>query len=77
MLRSLLHSHRVFTLELLHSFISVGLIDPAFAATIDPTVFNDYHPRLLSEAQEIGMDLTVSFFLTYRNNPVYTPVVLP
>ncbi|KAI0963789.1 hypothetical protein AcW1_000766 [Taiwanofungus camphoratus] len=50
--------HRVFTLELLHSFISVGLIDPAFAATIDPTVFNDYHPRLLSEAQEIGMDLT-------------------
>ncbi|PCH33791.1 hypothetical protein WOLCODRAFT_129982 [Wolfiporia cocos MD-104 SS10] len=52
----LTHS-RVLQSEFLYQLMKAGLLDQAFAATLQPSLVNDFHPRLPTEAQELGLDL--------------------
>ena len=47
--------------EWLHQLAAVGLLDQSVVTSISPTIHNDYHPRIQSEAQEHGSDLEVRF----------------
>lgn len=47
--------------EFLYQLLSVGAIEQAVVATINPNLSNDFHPRIATEAQEAGVDLIVSF----------------
>ena len=46
--------------EFLYQLLSVGVIEQAVVATIQPNLSNDFHPRVATEAQEAGVDLPVS-----------------
>ncbi|KAI0778549.1 mediator complex subunit Med5-domain-containing protein [Trametes elegans] len=46
-----------FTSEFLYQLMDVGLVEQAIVTTINPTLPNDFHPRVASEAQEAGLDL--------------------
>ncbi|KAH7931048.1 hypothetical protein BV22DRAFT_1053726 [Leucogyrophana mollusca] len=48
---------RSFFRELLHQLLAVGLVDLAFAASIDPMIANDNSARLQTEALEQGTSL--------------------
>ncbi|KAI8980648.1 mediator complex subunit Med5-domain-containing protein [Trametes punicea] len=50
-----------FTSEFLYQMLHVGLIEQAVVATINPNLSNDFHPRMVSEAQEAGLDLSGYF----------------
>ncbi|CDO76644.1 hypothetical protein BN946_scf184868.g58 [Trametes cinnabarina] len=39
------------------SMLQVGLVEQSVVATINPNLSNDFHPRMVSEAQEAGLDL--------------------
>ncbi|OBZ79167.1 Mediator of RNA polymerase II transcription subunit 5 [Grifola frondosa] len=45
-----------FTSELLYQLLTTGLIDASFSATLNTTL-NDFHPRLLLDAQDAGLEL--------------------
>ena len=45
--------------EFLYQLFSVGVIEQAVVATINPNLSNDFHPRMVTEAQEAGVDLIV------------------
>ena len=45
--------------EFLYQLLSVGAIEQAVVATINPNLSNDFHPRIATEAQEAGVDLIV------------------
>ncbi len=51
--------------EFLYQLLSVGVIEQAVVATINPNLSNDFHPRVATEAQEAGVDILVN------NHPVY------
>ncbi|CCM05148.1 uncharacterized protein FIBRA_07357 [Fibroporia radiculosa] len=44
-------------IELLHEFVTVGLVDASFATTLCPTLQNDFHSPLTVEAQDAGSDV--------------------
>ena len=46
--------------EFLYQLLSVGVIEQAVVATIQPNLSIDFHPRVATEAQEAGVDLPVS-----------------
>ncbi|KAI9060164.1 hypothetical protein FKP32DRAFT_1633045 [Trametes sanguinea] len=50
-----------FTSEFLYQMLHVGLVEQAVVATINPNLSNDFHPRMVSEAQEAGVDLAGYF----------------
>ncbi|GBE78206.1 hypothetical protein SCP_0110890 [Sparassis crispa] len=52
---------RLFVLEFFYQLLAVGLIDSSFATTVSPTLPNEFHPKLQSEAQDAGLDLASYF----------------
>ncbi|TBU48171.1 mediator complex subunit Med5-domain-containing protein [Dichomitus squalens] len=46
-----------FISEFLYQLLSVGVVEQAVVATINPNLSNDFHPRVATEAQEMGVDL--------------------
>lgn len=55
-------SFRSFSRDLLQQLLANGLIDQAFAVSIDPLISNDSAPKLQTEAHDIGHDLEVKIF---------------
>ncbi|KAH7915833.1 mediator complex subunit Med5-domain-containing protein [Hygrophoropsis aurantiaca] len=55
--QSIHENNRSFFKELLQQMLVIGLVDPAFAVTIDPTIANDNPARLQTEASEHGTTL--------------------
>lgn len=51
-----------FIAEFLHQLLALGLLDQTSAASINPTLQNDFHPRIQTEAQEHGSDMEVRRF---------------
>ncbi|KAI0673502.1 mediator complex subunit Med5-domain-containing protein [Trametes maxima] len=49
--------HHNFASEFLYQLLHVGLVEQAVVATINPSLSNDFHPRMTSEAQEASLDL--------------------
>ncbi|KAI0721268.1 hypothetical protein C8T65DRAFT_228522 [Cerioporus squamosus] len=46
-----------FLSEFLYQLLSVGVVEQAVVATINPNLSNDFHPRIATDAQEAGVDL--------------------
>lgn len=46
--------------EFLYQLLSVGVVEQAAVATINPNLSNDFHPRVATDAQEAGVDIPVS-----------------
>ncbi|KAI1793915.1 mediator complex subunit Med5-domain-containing protein [Ganoderma leucocontextum] len=46
-----------FMSEFLYQLLSVGVVEQAIVATINPNLSNDFHPRVATEAQEAGVDI--------------------
>ena len=55
-----IHRAWIFTRAVLQQCLVTGLIDRAFALSIDPEIANDNFVSLQSEAVEIGLDLEVA-----------------
>jgi mediator of RNA polymerase II transcription subunit 5 len=55
-------SLRSFSRDLLQQLLANGLIDQAFAISVDPLIANDSTPRLQTEALDVGHDLAVRIF---------------
>jgi hypothetical protein len=55
----------LFSRAVLQQYLAAGLVDRAFAISIDPQIANDNYVPLQSEALEIGLDLEVApvFFI--------------
>jgi mediator of RNA polymerase II transcription subunit 5 len=52
---------RSFIREFIQQLLAVGIIEHAFAVTIDPMMMNDYTSRLQTEAFEHGCSIEVSY----------------
>lgn len=48
-----------FMIELVHQLLATGLVEQTVAASMYPTMNNEFHPRIQMEAQEHGSDLEV------------------
>ncbi|KAH9837111.1 mediator complex subunit Med5-domain-containing protein [Rhodofomes roseus] len=52
-----------FALEFLHQMAITDLVDASFAATINPTLSNNFTPRITTEARDASMDVALQSYL--------------
>ncbi|KAI0830678.1 mediator complex subunit Med5-domain-containing protein [Trametes gibbosa] len=61
-----------FTSEFLYQLLHVGLVEQAVVAIINPNLPNDFHSRVVSEAQDAGLDLPASDLMVLTRPRVLT-----